>query len=151
MSTYADRLLDLTFRLPRWAVAAACAVVAVALGWAYVNRPMLALLPALFFLALPLMLSAKARLVVVVFGALTVFQSSDELTAPKLLYLFALGISFGAVLVRLPSLMGTSAFRDLRPLLRASVVTFALVIASLPVSMLNGCRRRPGSATSPRT
>ena len=137
MSTYADRLLDLTFRLPGWAIGAACAFGAIALGWAYVNRPMLALLPALVFVSLPLVLSARARLIVVVFGALTVFQSSDELTAPKLLYLFALGISFGAVLVRLPSLTGTSAFRDLGPLLRASVVTFALVIASLPVSMLN--------------
>jgi len=137
MTTYADRALDLTFRAPGWGVSAFCAAAAAGLGWAYVNRPMLALLPALLLLSIPLLLSARARVVVVVFGALVVFQSSDELTAPKLLYLFALGISFGAALVRLPSLVGTPAFRDLTPLFRASIVTFALVVLSLPVSVLN--------------
>lgn len=137
MTTYADRVLDLTFSVPRWAVLALSACAAAALGWAYVNRPMLALLPAVLLLSLPLVLSARARFVVVVFGALLVFQSSDELTAAKLLYLFALGVSFGAALVRLPSLVGTPAYRDLKPLIRASVVTFALIAVSLPVSMLD--------------
>lgn len=137
MNTYADRLLDLTFRLPGWAIALTCTAFAVTLGWAYVNRPMLAVLPALLLLSLPLVLSARARLIVVVFGALIVFQSSDELTAPKLVYLFSLGISFGAALVRLPTLVGTPAFHDLKPMLRASVITFALILASLPVSILN--------------
>jgi O-antigen ligase len=137
MNTYADRLLDLTFRVPGWAIAAASAGAAAGLGWAYVNHRSLALLPALVLLSLPLVLSAWARVVVVVFGGLTVFQSSDELTSAKMLYLFALGVSFGAILVRLPTLRGTPAFRDLTPLLRASIVTFVLVALSLPVSALN--------------
>ncbi len=64
------------------------------------------MLPALLLMALPLVLSARVRLVVVVFGALFVFQSSDDSDgSAKLLYLFALGVSFGAVLVRLPTLV----------------------------------------------
>jgi O-antigen ligase len=137
MTTYADRVVDLTFRVPGWAIALVSAAVAGALGWGYVTHPRFALLPALVLLALPLVLSAKARFVVVVFGALTVFQSSDELTTSKLAYLVALGISFGAVLIRLPSLAGTPAFRDLTPLLRASIATFALIAVSLPVSAFN--------------
>jgi O-antigen ligase len=135
--TYADRLLDLTVRVPGWVIAVLSAGVAGVLGWSYVNRPALAILPALILLALPLVLSARVRFVVVVLGALTVFQSSEELTSSKLAYLGALGISFGAVLVRLPTLAGTPAFRDLAPLLRASVVIFALIAVSLPVSAFN--------------
>jgi O-antigen ligase len=137
MTTHAERLMDLTLRLPGWAVVTSSTVVAAVLGWAYVNHPTLAVLPALLLLSVPLMLSARVRFVVVVFGAITVFQSSEELTAPKLLYLFALGVSFGAVLLRLPTLVDTPVYRDLRPMLRASTVTFALVLASLPVSALN--------------
>jgi len=136
MTTYADRLVDITFRLPGWAIAVGCSVLAAMLGWAFVNRPLLALLPALLVLALPLVLSARARFIVVVFGALTVFQSSDQLTAPKLLYLFALATSFGAALVRLPQLARSPAYHDLRPMLRAAVVLFGLILASLPVSVL---------------
>ena len=61
MTTYADRIGDLTFRVPGWAIAVASAAVAGVLGWGYVTHPTLALLPALFLLALPLVLSAKAR------------------------------------------------------------------------------------------
>lgn len=141
--TYADRILDLTLRLPGWAVALVCTMLAAGLGWAYLNRPALAVLPALLLLSLPLILSAHARFGVVVFGALIVFQSSDELTTMKLLYLFALGISFGAALVRLSSLAGTPAFRDLAPMLRASIVLFAVIAASLPVSILNEIPQKP--------
>jgi O-antigen ligase len=137
MTTHADRLMELPLRLPGWAVILVSTLVACALGWAYVNRPLLAALPAVVLLALPLLLSAQVRFLVVVFGAMLVFQSSDDLSAPKLLYLFALGVSFGVVLVRLPTLVATPAYRDLRPMFRASAVTFALLLASLPVSALN--------------
>ena len=135
--THGARLMDFTLRLPGWAILAASALVACGMSWAYVNMPMLALLPAVLLMALPLILSARARFVVVVFGAVFVFQSSENLSAPKLLYLFALGVSFGAVLVRLPTLAATPAFDDLRPLLRASIATFTLVLVSLPVSIFN--------------
>ena len=135
--TYADRLFDLTLRLPGWAIVTLSSLAAIGLGWAYVSRPMLALAPVLLLLTLPLVLSARARYVVVVFGALFVFQSSDELTNTKLLYLYALGVSFGAVLVRLPALSRTPAFRDLTPMFRASLMLFAVVAVSLPVSAFN--------------
>ncbi|MGH3134085.1 MAG: O-antigen ligase family protein [Gaiellaceae bacterium] len=137
MSQYADRLVSFTFRLPGWATLLACSSLAFALGWAYVSRSTLALLPAALLASLPLVLSARVRVVVVVFGALTVFQSSDELTTSKLLYLFGLAVAFGAVVFRLPRLVDSRAYHDLAPMLRASVVTFGLVAASLPVSMLN--------------
>ena len=135
--TYSDRILDVVLRLPQWTTIAVSSLLAVGLGWAYVNHPTLSMAPALLLVSLPLMLSAKARFIVVVFGALVVFQSSDELTAPKLVYLFALAVSFGAVLLRLPALAGTAAFRDLSPMFKASLVLFALVAISLPVSVLN--------------
>jgi O-antigen ligase len=135
--TYADRIFDLTLRLPGLAILAISSLAALGLGWAYVNRPTLAVAPVLVLITLPLMLSARVRFVVVVFGALFVFQSSQELTTTKLLYLYALGVSFGAALVRLPTLTGTPAFRDLRPMFRASLVLFAVIAASLPVSILN--------------
>lgn len=137
MSQYADRLVSLTFRLPGWVTLLACSGLAFALGWAYVSRSMLAFLPAALLASLPLVLSARVRVIVVVFGALTVFQSSDELTTSKLLYLFGLGVAFGAVVFRLPRLVGSPAYHDLAPMLRSSVVTFGLVAVSLPVSMLN--------------
>ena len=137
MTTHADRLVDFTLRLPGWAVVAACSTLAVALGWAFVNEPLLAALPVLLLLALPLILSARVRYIAVVFGALTIFQSSEELTPAKLVYLFVLGVSFGAALVRLPSLVTMPAYRDLRPLLRASGVLFALILVSLPVATLS--------------
>ena len=135
--TYSDRIFDLTLRLPSWAIIALSSLGAVALGWAYVNRPTLAVAPVLLLMTLPLVLSAKVRYVVVVFGALFVFQSSEELTGTKLLYLYALGVSFGAALVRLPTLSRTPAFRDLTPMFRASLILFAVIAVSLPVSALN--------------
>lgn len=135
--TYADRLVDLTLRLPGWSVVVACSLLGAALGWAFVNQPTVAVLPAVLLLALPLVLSAHVRFVAVVLGALTVFQSSEELTSTKLLYLFVLAVSFGAAFVRLPSLVGTPAYRDLRPMLRASVVLFGLILVSLPVATLS--------------
>jgi O-antigen ligase len=134
---YPERLVELSLRLPAWATVLVCGTLAAALGWTYVDRPTLAVLPAVLLLALPLMLSARVRLLVVVFGALTVLQTSDELTAAKLLYFFALAVSFGAALFRLPRLVGTPAYRDLGPLFRASIVTLALVAISLPVSVLS--------------
>ena len=135
--TYADRIVDFMVRLPQSAVLVVSSLVAVALGWAYVNRPTLAILPAVLLVSLPLVLSARARFVVVVFGALLVFQSSEELTNVKLLYLFALAVSFGAVLARLPTLARTTAFSDLTPMFRASLILFALIAVSLPVSIVN--------------
>jgi O-antigen ligase len=137
MTTYADRLVDLGLRLPGWAIFAASAGLAAILGWAYVNERMLAFLPALIVLSIPLVISAPARFIFVVFGALTIFQSSDELTKTKLLYLFLLGVSFGAALVRLPTLSRTTAFRDLTPMFRASIVLFALLAVSLPAAILS--------------
>ena len=138
MSRYAYRVIDFTVNLPDWLVALMWVAPAAVFGWAIVRHPMLAVAPVGILASVPLVLSARVRVMVVVFGAVTVFQSSDELTAPKLLYLFALAVSFGAALVRLPSLLNTPGFHDLAPMLRASVLMFGLIAFSLPVSTLGG-------------
>lgn len=137
MTSHAERIVRLSVRLPVWISVTLCGLAAAVLGWAYVHQPLLALLPAVLLASLPLLLSARVRFAVVVFGALFVFQSSEELTTTKLVYLFALAVAFGAALVRLPQLTATPAFSDLAPMLRASVVLFALVAISLPVSILS--------------
>lgn len=126
------------FGAPEWTAIAGWASVAVVCGVALAVEPLVALVPVAVLAAIPLVLSARARFVVVVFGALFIFQTSDELTAPKLGYLFALMVSMGAVVLRLPSLMNSPAYEDLKPMLRASAVTSGVILASLPVASMNG-------------
>jgi O-antigen ligase len=84
-----------------------------------------------------LVVNGRARALVVVFGALLVFQSSAELNAPKLLYLAAVAVCVGAALFRLPLLTTTRAYHDLRPLLRSSAVMVALIVFSFFVARSN--------------
>ena len=134
---------DAAARAPAWLVAPTCAALAVGLAWLALNRPTLAPLVVLPFAALPLVLSGRVRTIVFVFGSLAVFQSSDELTPQKLLFFIAVMLSFGVVLTRLPHLMQTPAYHDLAPLLRASIVLFAVVLVSFVVSFANDVHQKP--------
>lgn len=122
----------------QWPVVLGWTSIAAACGVALALEPRLAPLPVAAIASVALVLSARVRVVVVVFGALTVFQSSDELTLPKLGYSMALVVAVGAILWRLPYLSRTAAYTDLKPMLRASVVTMGLIACSLPVAHLNG-------------
>ncbi len=130
-------------RMPGWLTALTCSGLAALLGWLFLTRPSLALFAAVPFAALPLVLSARVRLLVFVFGSLVVFQSSDELTPQKVLFFAGVMVSVGAIVVRLPALVGTTAYHDLKPLLRASVVLLVVVGASFVVSYANDVPQKP--------
>lgn len=138
MSRLADVALGAPGRAPKWAALGAWGLLGLASGAAIAIDPRLALIPVALLAAVPLIVSSHVRLMVVVFGALFTFQTSDELTGPKLAYLFALMVAVGAAVLRLPQLIGSSAYRDLKPLLRASVVTLLVIGVSYPVAHLNG-------------
>lgn len=128
---------QLTHRLPRrdprlWGLAAplAGAALAAAFGWALVRHQTLAMLPVALIVVLPLVLSQRTRVLFVVFGALLVFQSSDELNLRKMLYLFGVMVAFGGTLYNLPTLSRTRAFHLIAPMLRASVAIFVMLAAS---------------------
>jgi O-antigen ligase len=133
----------LASRAPAWLTAIASGLLACGLAWLILNRPTLAILAALPFAALPLVLSGQARTLVFVLGSLAVFQSSDELTPQKILFFGAVMVSFGVVLTRLPRLVQTHAYHDLLPLLRASVVLFGVVLVSFVVSYANDVPQKP--------
>ena len=135
-------LLELTARGPAWLVAIPCSVLAAGLGYLWLDRPGLATFVALPFAALPLVLSGRVRAFVFVFGSLAVFQSSDELTGQKLAFFFAVMIAFAAIIARLPELSKTPAYRDLTPMLRASIVLIALSAVSLLVATVNEVPQR---------
>jgi O-antigen ligase len=135
-------LVELAARGPAWLVAIPCTVLAAGLGYLWLDRPEVATFVALPFAALPLVLSGQVRAFVFVFGSLAVFQSSDELTGQKLAFFFAVMIAFAAIIARLPELSQTPAYRDLTPMLRASIVLIALSIVSLLVSTVNEVPQR---------
>jgi hypothetical protein len=133
----------LASRAPAWLTAIASGLLACGLAWLILNRPTLAAVVVLPFAALPLVLSGQVRAIVFVFGSLAVFQSSDELTAQKMLFFAAVAVSIGAIIVRLPELVRTTAYRDLLPLLRGSAVLMVLVMISLVVSAANDVPQKP--------
>jgi O-antigen ligase len=135
MSDVALRLTNTGARMPTWLVVAVTSAVGLALGWAFMSMRMLALVPIAVLIAIPLATSVRVRTYFLVFGALAVFQSSGGLTMPKLAFLFGMAVSFGVALVRMSETSRTPAYPALVPLLRASVVMFALIAVSLPVSI----------------
>jgi hypothetical protein len=108
---------------------------ALALGWAYMTHPTLALLPAAVLLLVPLVLSAHARVLFFVIGTLVAFRSSDDVNLLKLGFLAGVAVAFGAALLRLSVLRETLAFQVLTPMLRASVAMFVMLGFSLPVAL----------------
>jgi O-antigen ligase len=123
-------------------VVAAVAVMAPVLGWSIVKMPAVALLPVAAIGVLPLLVSARARVLFVVFGAIFAFGTTDELTLSKLAYLMGLGAAGVGALVSLYTLTRTPAFAALRPLVYASVSLTVLVVMSLPVAQLQGASVR---------
>jgi len=111
---------------------------AVAAGVIFVMQPALVLLPAVLLPALLLVSSPSARIMFLIFGGLLVFQSSDELTPPKMLFLMGAGVSVVAATVRAQQSTDDPVYPDIEPLLRASRAFVFLIIVSLPVSMAHG-------------
>jgi O-antigen ligase len=112
-------------------------VAALAAGWYYASHETLVVLPAVAALALLLASNPHLRLGFVVFGGLLVFQSSDELTPTKLLYLFGVGAAALGAFVRVSRMSRNRAVHDALPFLRASLVFVLLLAASLLLSFAN--------------
>jgi O-antigen ligase len=111
---------------------------AFAVGWAVVEMPTAALLPAAAVASLPLLLSAHARIIFVVFGMLLIFGTSEELTLPKLAYLAGLGVAAGGAIFNVQTVARTPAFHTLKPLVLSSFALVALVLVSFPVAEFQG-------------
>jgi O-Antigen ligase len=129
-------------RIPRDVqLAVLTSLLALEVGAGVVEKRSLALLPVAALGGLLLLVDGRARILFLVFGGLFLLQSSDSFGKPKLLYLAgvfaaAAGASFQF-----------TQRRDWRnrifawPLVRASIILFALLTLSLFVARGNGVQR----------
>jgi O-antigen ligase len=111
--------------------------VAGAAAWALTWRPVLLQLAALLLLALPLLFSAKARVLFIVVGTVIVF-GPPELTTSKLLFLFGATVALVGSIAQARGLTRSPAYRDLKPLLIGSFGLLLVIGLSLPVAHFNG-------------
>ena len=105
-------------------------------GWVH-HRTLVALVAALLTTA-PLLFSARARIVFIVVGGLFVFQSSDQLSPPKLYFLMGAGVCVAGALRRYRRMAHDPARSDIEPLLVASRAFGLLILVSLFVAMAYG-------------
>jgi len=105
-------------------------------GWMH-HRTLVALVAALLTTA-PLLFSARARIVFIVVGGLFVFQSSDQLSPPKLYFLMGAGVCVAGALRRYRRMAHDPARSDIEPLLVASRAFGLLILVSLFVAMAYG-------------
>lgn len=132
------RMAAHTHRLPQWLAAVVAIAAGIAVGWLVVRHPMLAEAPAALLVGLLLLASPRARILFIVFGALLVFQSSDQLDAKKMLFLSGAAVAFSGAFLRSRRLISTPAYQDLSPLFFSSVVFFGLFLVSFPVARYYG-------------
>jgi O-antigen ligase len=138
VSTIAYRAARLRSRWPVpdvWSVAAL--PLAVAAGWLLLRNQRLVEAVAILLLSLPLLMSARVRVVFLLVGTVTVF-GSQELNTAKLLFVFGATVAAVGAFGRSRALVMTAPYADLRPLLNASFALLLLIGLSYPVSQLNG-------------
>ncbi len=99
--------------------------------------PALGVLPLAALAVILLQVSALARVLIVVFGGLLVFQSSQSLDAPKIAYLVAFGIAFVAALPNCRRVLNRSG-RAARGIVVAASVFAGMILLSLVVSLAHG-------------
>ena len=119
-------------------VAAGVLIAAAVGGVALVWLPMLALLPLALLVAALLIASAPFRAAFLVFGGLTVLQSSDGVDLIKFGYLLGAGVAFVAALVNLRSLGATRSYQLLRAVIMVSLLLASLVALSIVNSLAHG-------------
>jgi O-antigen ligase len=136
------RLTERGYRLPTWAIATLTIPTGTLLGWLLVTKPTLAFLPAALLLCIPLLISPRVRVVYIVFGGLLVFQSSDQLTTTKLLFLGGAAVAFVGALVHSRRFTRTAAYRDLLPLFWSSLAFAALLLVSFSVANFMGTSQK---------
>jgi O-antigen ligase len=106
-------------------------------AWVFTSRPTLVQLAAILLLSLPLLFSARVRVLFIVAGTVLVF-GPPELTTTKLLFLFGATVALAGAVAQSRSLTRTPAYCDLRPLLIGSFGLLLVIGLSLPVAHLNG-------------
>jgi O-antigen ligase len=105
-------------------------------GWIH-HRTLVALVAALLTTA-PLLFSARTRVVFVVVGGLFIFQSSDQLSPPKLYFLMGTAVCVAGALRRYGRMAHDPARSDIGPLLAVSRAFGLLILVSLFVAMAYG-------------
>ena len=120
-----------------WAVTGSVFAAAVA-GCLLAIYPALVALPAALCFALLLFFSPRSRILFLIFGGLLVFQSSDELTPQKMLFIMGLGVSIVGAYLRARESPARAVRHDVAPLFRVSIAFVLLVVASLPVALVHG-------------
>ncbi len=123
--------------VPSWLLGVGFVVGAMIVGWAASDSPMLVGLLVATILCLPLLVSPRARVLWVVFGALIFFGTTDEITPGKLAYLYGIGFALLGSLVHARAQKGSTAYTLLKPFFWTSAAFAVLAAVSLPVSMLN--------------
>jgi hypothetical protein len=108
---------------------------AVLVGWSFVHHRTLVELVAIMLTTAPLLFSARARILFLVFGGLLIFQSAPELTPPKLYFLFGVAVGGVGALARRRQFRHDPLHRDFAPLFAASRAFALLIVASLFVSL----------------
>ncbi len=107
-------------------------------GLALVPDPLIAVLPLGALVAVLVAASVQARAVLVVFGGLAVLQSSQGFGATKLAYFLGVAVAFGAALTNVRKPAHTESYAHSKPLFRASVVLFSLLLLSFVVARVHG-------------
>jgi O-antigen ligase len=116
----------------------AVVTVSIAAGALLVSRPTVALLPVATLAGALLLVDARARIALVVFGGLLLLQKQGGLDTQKLVFLAGVVVAFAGAFLHVQQLRQTPAYRLAWPLLAASVVLVVLAAVSLPVAYLNG-------------
>jgi O-Antigen ligase len=108
--------------------------VAFLVGWGFVHHRTMVELVAVLLTTAPLLFSARARILFLVFGALLIFQSAPELTPPKLYYLFGVAVAGAGALARKGQFRDDPLRRDFAPLFAITRAFALLAVVSLFVS-----------------
>ena len=102
------------------------ALTSTAIAW----NPTLAFVPLALVVAAYELISARVRLIVVVFGGMAVLQSSQGLSLPKVAYLAGAVLAVGASLSSIDSPAAIRLRSTLSPLFRMSIVFIVMIVAS---------------------
>jgi O-antigen ligase len=133
------RTLRSSTHTPLGLLAAAASVAAsVVVGATVVSRPMLALVPVATLAAALLIVDARARIALVVFGGIFLLQTQAGLDTKKLAFLAGFVVAFGGAVLNIQTISRTSAYRLARPLFAASFVLVGLAAVSLAVAYAHG-------------
>jgi hypothetical protein len=116
----------------------AASMLSILAGTLLVSKPNFALLPIAALVAALVMVDARARLAVVLFGGLFLLQTTGGLDGKKLAFLVGVGVAFVGAFLNVQTLRETAAYRLARPLFAASIILVALACVSVLVAHMNG-------------